>query len=192
MDNAHHNEDVIFTQDSLIGFIKCIKSDIRGNYHFVSTNDMQMKLKSENNNFNDDEEEINTKFPDWETVYLGQICIINTSYDIEDNNRYTWIWADRTLKFEDKQIINDGTNKDERQAGSIYVEENNGTEKYFIFVKGFDDKGNYISYKTENLSNQSDDKDDIVIASPRTWVIFSSPNCSSSWERIRLYASSKP
>ena len=28
----------------------------------------------------------------------------------------------------------------------------------------------YISYKTENLSNQSDDKDDIVIASPRTWV----------------------
>ena len=159
MDNVHHNEDVIFTQDSLIGFIKCIKSDIRGNYHFVSTNDMQMKLKSENNNFNDDEEEINTKFPDWETVYLGQICIINTSYDIEDNNRYTWIWADRTLKFEDKQIINDGTNKDERQAGSIYVEENNGTEKYFIFVKGFDDKGNYISYKTEITNEEIQELD---------------------------------
>ncbi len=149
MDNVHHNEDVIFTQDSLIGFIKCIKSDIRGNYHFVSTNDMQMKIKA-NSNFNDDEEEINSKFSDdWKTTHLGQICVINTSYDTEDSNRYTWIWADRALKFEDKQIINDSVNKDERQAGSIYVEENNGTIKYFIFVKGFDDKGNYISYKTE-------------------------------------------
>jgi len=43
MDNIHHNEDVIFTQDSLIGFIKCIKSDIRDTYHFVSVASMKSK-----------------------------------------------------------------------------------------------------------------------------------------------------
>ena len=43
MAQGYHDSDVIFTEESLIGFIKSIHDNIGDNYHFVSTSDMAEK-----------------------------------------------------------------------------------------------------------------------------------------------------
>ena len=58
MAQGYHDSDVIFTEESLIGFIKSIHDNIGDNYHFVSTIIMAWKSIQQNPEFTEYELEI--------------------------------------------------------------------------------------------------------------------------------------
>ena len=161
--NVHHNEDVIFTQDSLIGFIKSIKSDIRDTYHFVSIASMKSKDVSQ---FNDDEKEIAQIFVDlWNyDKYDQQICIINQqiglikdelgNINIQENQnskRYTWIIGGNKLIFSPEEINEISNNK---LSGTFQIQENNNVNRN-IRIQGFNNNGDFSNYQYVQIS-QSD------------------------------------
>ena len=169
MPNVAHDEDVIFTQDSLIEFIKAIKQDTKDTYHFVSIADMiEKKSKNfQNPQFNDYESEINIVFSGgnvaWDSAHIGEFCIINkqVSQIIQDNDngnndanrnssRYTWIRGSNLLKF--SPIKNSIPNNDPSDndfvdfAGTFQVNENNDSKQYSVIINGFSE-GNFDNYE---------------------------------------------
>lgn len=145
---SKHANDITFTEESLVGFIKKIHNNIRDNLMFASTSDM-----AENGINTEAEQEIASNFNDWATTYAAKICIINTEYPIDldnlNNGRYTWIRGGSLLNFE-TELSNDLYNKDTRPDGTIYVDENNGTKKHVISIKGFDGYGNFSNRVPSN------------------------------------------
>ena len=142
MAQGYHDSDVIFTEESLIGFIKSIHDNIRDNYHFVSTREMAWK-RSNNINFNDDETEISNVFPAittdpsssqntgatqealknaWNRGLAGCICIINYEIEQDENNRgngrYRWIQSGDWLRFSDTISYSSGQNLNDLQHGA--------------------------------------------------------------------------
>ena len=142
MAQGYHDSDVIFTEESLIGFIKSIHDNIRDNYHFVSTREMAWK-RSNNINFNDDETEISNVFPAittdpsspqntgatqdalknaWNRGLAGCICIINYEIEYDKNNRgngrYRWIQSGDWLRFSDTISYSSGQNLNDLQHGA--------------------------------------------------------------------------
>lgn len=155
-DTSKHANDVTFTEESLISFIKKIHNNIGDNYHFVSTSDMaEARSKNTNYVFTDYEKEIEDAFPSnntdigWNKGNIAKICIINNEFakitplDSDDNRnsgRYTWVRGGSLLKFETEIT---GKTKDNRPNGTIWIDENNGTTLHAVKVKGFDDSGNF-------------------------------------------------
>lgn len=138
-----HANDVQFTEDSLKGFIKKVRNNIRDNFMFASTSDMAEK----NGNydlFTDAEKEIANHFENWSTEYAAKICIINKEipYDEEnlENGRYTWIRGGSLLAFKE-ELYN--TTEWARPEGTIFIDENNGTKTHIVQIKGFDGNGNF-------------------------------------------------
>lgn len=155
---AYHENDVIFTEESLIAFIKCIHDNIGDNYHFVSTINMMKEIEANSGSTiftNKYENEINHYFEDWEINYPSNICIINNEIDLDpndlDNGRYTWVSSSDILDFEDTINLEDFNFIDPtfqdyneiRSQGTILLNQNNGQNIYCIKVKGFDESGNF-------------------------------------------------
>lgn len=154
--SSKHANDVTFTEDSLVGFIKKIHNNIGDNYHFVSTSDMAEKRAGNANYvFTGYEKEIEDAFPasnntvGWNKGNIAKICIINNEFpkgatlnsDANRNSgRYTWVRGGSLLKFETEIA---GKTKDNRPNGTIWIDENNGTTLHAVKVKGFDDSGNF-------------------------------------------------
>lgn len=155
-DTSKHANDVTFTEESLVSFIKKIHNNIGDNYHFVSTSDMaEARSKNANYVFTDYEKEIEDAFPSsntdigWNKGNIAKICIINNEFakitplnsDANRNSgRYTWVRGGSLLKFETEIT---GKTKDNRPNGTIWIDENNGTTLHAVKVKGFDDSGNF-------------------------------------------------
>ena len=155
-DTSKHANDVTFTEESLVSFIKKIHNNIGDNYHFVSTSDMaEARSKNTNYVFTDYEKEIEDAFPSsntdigWNKGNIAKICIINNEFvkitplnsDANRNSgRYTWVRGGSLLKFETEIT---GKTKDNRPNGTIWIDENNGTTLHAVKVKGFDDSGNF-------------------------------------------------
>lgn len=154
--SSKHANDVTFTEDSLVGFIKKIHNNIGDNYHFVSTSDMAEKRAGNANYvFTGYEKEIEDAFPasnntvGWNKGNIAKICIINNEFpkgatlnsDANRNSgRYTWVRGGSLLKFETEIA---GKTKDNRPNGTIWIDENNGTTLHAVKVKGFDNSGNF-------------------------------------------------
>lgn len=154
--SSKHANDITFTEESLVGFVKKIHNNIGDNYHFVSTSDMaEARSKNANYVFTDYEKEIEDAFPSsntdigWNKGNIAKICIINNEFakitplnsDANRNSgRYTWVRGGSLLKFETEIT---GKTKDNRPNGTIWIDENNGTTLHAVKVKGFDDSGNF-------------------------------------------------
>lgn len=155
-ETSKHANDVTFTEESLVSFIKKIHNNIGDNYHFVSTSDMaEARSKNTNYVFTDYEKEIEDAFPSsntdigWNKGNIAKICIINNEFPKKDplnsdanrnSGRYTWVRGGSLLKFETEIT---GKTKDNRPNGTIWIDENNGTTLHAVKVKGFDDSGNF-------------------------------------------------
>ena len=152
MAQGYHDSDVIFTEESLIGFIKSIHDNIGDNYHFVSTIDMA-HMKFNNINFTNGsyEKEIADYYigtngrENWETDFEGCICVINEEKE-QDNGRYTWLKSGDFLDFKSK-ISHAGVLDDNNPYGTFRINRNhkkNLTDEEWIEVKGFSG-GNFNS-----------------------------------------------
>ena len=162
--SSKHADDVIFTEDSLLAFIKKIRNNIKDNLMFASTSDM---LEKETSEYTLAEQEIARNFSDlesnhWEKYHPTQICIINNEILENKNNlnngRYTWIRGGSLLKFRPEVDISE----EDRNAGTIYVEENNGAKKHVVLAKGFTDNGDYESYF--DITSQDVDQVNLTLA----------------------------
>ena len=205
MDNIHHNEDVVFTQDSLIGFIKCIKSDIRDTYHFVSIASMKSKDVSL---FNDDEKEIAQIFVNlWNYKYDQQICVINQQIELikdesgnidiqknQNSKRYTWIIGGNKLIFSPEETGDIAQNK---LSGTFQIQENDNTNRN-IRVQGFDNNGDFSNYQYVQIS-QSDleqilncpNEENFKNLEKLSHFIFYQKKDNNSYERLNSFAEIK-
>ena len=113
-------------------------------------------------NLTDAEKEVLQTFPagsdnSWDVTHAAQICIINTEYPLGDvnNGRYTWVRGGSLLEFKTKQTGYYANSSDttlidytvenadaNRPDGTIFINENNGTNIHVVQVKGFDGRGN--------------------------------------------------
>lgn len=113
-------------------------------------------------NLTDAEKEVLQIFPagsdnSWDVTHAAQICIINIEYPLGNinNGRYTWVRGGSLLEFKTKQTgyyanssdttLTDYTTENadaNRPNGTIFINENNGTNIHVVQVKGFDGYGN--------------------------------------------------
>ena len=170
MAQGYHDSDVIFTEESLIGFIKSIHDNIGDNYHFVSTIVMAWKSIQQNPEFTEYELEImnyyngkreENNYEYWKTNYYGRICVINKEIE-QGNGRYTWLKVGDQLEFSnlitDSEIKNSYKNKydpndqnlDIIPIGTFRVQRNynnNILTDDWIWIKGFSNE-NFDNHTT--------------------------------------------